>query len=106
MQCSRAMPSNRCKPRNCLRIGLQPPNPMQVHVYSMFGQRLPRHFSLGAAVKSEGVASAVIAGNVLVAQTVSGGICTAAACSCRTSCVYSSCNCEAPVAGTVRAVDV
>lgn len=42
----------------------------QVHTYSMFGQRQPRHFSLGAAVKSEGVASAVISGNVVVAQTV------------------------------------
>jgi hypothetical protein len=71
---------------------------MQVHVYSMFGQRLPRHFSLGAAVKSAGVASAVIAGNVLVAQTVGDGICKAAACFCRISCVHSPCNCRVQVA--------
>lgn len=63
---------------------------MQVHAYSMFGQRLPRHFSLGATVRSEGIAGASIAGNVLVAQTVNGGICTAAACCCRIVCVHSS----------------
>ena len=40
----------------------------------MFGQQLPRHFSLGAAVKREGIASAVVAGNVLVAQTVGGSL--------------------------------
>lgn len=44
---------------------------LQVHTYNMFGQRLPRHFSLGAAVKAEGIADACISGNVLVAQTVS-----------------------------------
>ena len=64
--------------------------PVQVHAYSMFGQRLPRHFSLGATVRSEGIAGASIAGNVLVAQTVNGGICTAAACCCRIVCVHSS----------------
>ena len=69
-------------------------------MYSMFGQRLPRHFSLGAAVKSEGVASAVIAGNVLVAQTVSGAICTATACLCRISSVQSPYSCKVQVAAT------
>lgn len=42
----------------------------QVHSFTMFGARLPRHFSLGAAAKAEGVAEARVFGDSLVAVSV------------------------------------
>mmetsp|Transcript_15272 Transcript_15272/g.46155 ORF Transcript_15272/g.46155 Transcript_15272/m.46155 type:complete len:862 (+) Transcript_15272:225-2810(+) len=41
----------------------------EVHSFTMFGLRLPRHFSLGAAAKAEVVAEARVFGDTLVAVT-------------------------------------
>ncbi len=42
---------------------------LQVHLYSMHGQKLPRSFSLGAEVARERVTDCVLYGDGLVALT-------------------------------------